>query len=96
MGRVASGFAPLAFLQGSARFADLPHRSQLDLGELAFCFVSSQQRDRVFGSSGLLGITKEVVGIHAPLIRWLFGHGILRKLRSRVPPMKPTSVPLRF
>ena len=32
---------------------------------------------------GLLGITKEVVGIHVPLTRSLFGGGILRRLPPR-------------
>lgn len=54
------------------------------------------QRDTVFGLSGLLGFTKEVVGLDALPIHWLFGDDILRRLRPHVLPMKPTSAPLQF
>jgi hypothetical protein len=44
----------------------------------------------------LLGIIKEVVGIHVLLTRSLFGGGIPRRLLLRVSLAKSTSVPLRF
>jgi hypothetical protein len=66
---------------------------------LAIGFILSafaQQRDTVSGLSGLLGITKEVVGIHALPSRSLFACDILRRFFQRVSLAKPTSAPLRF
>jgi hypothetical protein len=44
----------------------------------------------------LLAGSKEVIGIHVPLTRSLFGCDILSRLLRRVSLTKPTSAPLRF
>ena len=41
-------------------------------------------------------ISKEVVGIHDPVTRWLFADDILRRLLLRVSLAKSTSAPVRL
>jgi hypothetical protein len=54
-----------------------------------------EAEDTVSGLSGLLGVTKEVVGIHL-LTRWSFAGDILRRSLLHASPAKPTSAPSQF
>src|SRR5258708_38032728 len=56
----------------------------------------SRLRKALWLPDASLSLIKEVVGIHALLIRSLFGGGIRRRLLRRVSRVIPTSDPLRF